>query len=306
MDGILIIDKPAGLTSHDVVARARRILGERRIGHTGTLDPFATGVLVLLIGRATRLSQFLTGADKEYEAVVRLGFATDTGDIEGTPLSNPTGPGNWSSEEIRNALKQLTGNIQQVPPMYSAKKRGGQKLYELARRGEEIDREPLNVSIHTFESIPNEPQLIVSSEKTADLRVRVVCSSGTYVRTLAEDFGKLLGIGAHLAELRRTRAGDFMLKDSTTLDELQKTVAAGSWATSLLPPDAALSKMPFLHLSDADTRRARNGMAIPCEPNSWPNGEKVRILDGEGEIIGVGAYDSATRLLHPRVVLNPE
>src|SRR5437773_7684123 len=156
VDGVLIIDKPAGMTSHDVVALVRKTIGERRVGHTGTLDPFATGVLIVLVGTATRLAQFLTGAEKEYEAVIRLGFSTDTGDLTGRPLTNPDERENlkirWTDHEIETALRQLCGPINQIPPMYSAKKRKGQKLYELARRGEKIEREPVCVSIHTSET----------------------------------------------------------------------------------------------------------------------------------------------------------
>src|SRR6266508_6686632 len=213
MDGVLIIDKPPGLTSHDVVAQVRHILHERRVGHTGTLDPFATGVLVTLIGRATRLAQFLNGLEKEYEAVIRLGYATDTGDLTGKPIrkseeesileSEPTGNRgeSWSKEQIEAALKGLRGEIDQVPPMYSAKKQGGRKLYELARRGEEVERKPVRVWIYEFEPInlaskPMAELLKDNRDGTFDLEVRVACSAGTYIRTLAEDFGKRLGVGA--------------------------------------------------------------------------------------------------------------
>ena len=222
MDGVLIIDKPAGMTSHDVVAQVRHILQERRIGHTGTLDPFATGVLAILVGRATRLAQFLVGLEKEYEAVIRLGYATDTGDVTGKPINiasrsvdppNTTGDASppWIREQLESALESLRGEIDQVPPMYSAKKQDGRRLYELARRGEEVERKPVRVCIYKFEAIPvaSKPtsELLKDNlDGTFDFKVRVVCSSGTYVRTLAEDFGKQLGVGAHLAELRRTRA----------------------------------------------------------------------------------------------------
>ena len=307
MEGVLIIDKAAGMTSHDVVARARRILRERRIGHTGTLDPFATGVLVLLVGRATRLAQFHAGADKEYEAVIRLGVATDTGDIAGSPLSATRVTAtqiNWTDKEIRTALEQLCGEITQVPPMHSAKKYGGKKLYELARRGEEIERAPICVTIHALEPTTTTDQLLKDNfDGTVDLGVRVVCSAGTYVRTLAEDFGKLLGVGAHLAELRRMRAGDFHVKDSTTLEQLQQLVEEGSLGTILLPPDAALSRMPFVHLSTANAQKARHGIALSLAASPWLDGEKVRMKDENDRLIGIGYYDSANQLLHPGVVL---
>ncbi len=226
MDGVLVIDKPVGLTSHDVVARARHILHERRIGHTGTLDPFATGVLVILLGKATRLAQFLSGVDKQYEAIIRLGYSTDTGDRTGKPIPGPETaadkPRNWSEEEIEAALQSLRGEIDQVPPMYSAKKVDGRKLYELARRGEEIERQPIHVCIYEFAAIKPEGQLIKDNlDGTFDFHARVSCSSGTYVRTLAEDFGKRLHVGAHLAELRRTRVGDFPIEQAVTLDRAE-------------------------------------------------------------------------------------
>lgn len=306
MDGILVIDKPAGVTSHDVVARARRILQERRIGHTGTLDPFATGVLVLLVGRATRLAQFVSGADKEYEAVIRLGFATDTGDLEGTPLEITGRKQSWSETEMQTALENLRGDINQVPPMYSAKKRGGKRLYELARVGEVIEREPIRVKIHLFEQLARDPSPKFNSDGTVDVAVRVECSAGTYIRTLAEDFGKALGIGAHLAELRRTRAGDFVVSAAITLEQLQHHVEQRSLGTVLLPSEAALSSMPFVHLSQQDSERARNGMALPMEVRAWSDGEKVRLTDERGQLIGVGHYDSSKQQLHPRVVFAAE
>jgi len=200
MDGVLIIDKPAGITSHDVVAIVRRTIGERRVGHTGTLDPFATGVLVVLVGRATRLAQFLSGAEKEYEAMIRLGYATDTGDATGerrttdftTEAQRPT---EIRREEIEAALASLRGEIEQTPPMYSAKKIAGKKLYELARRGEEVERKAVRITVREFEALPSESAVLkISDDSTSDLAVRVVCSAGTYVRTLAESVGERLGV----------------------------------------------------------------------------------------------------------------
>src|SRR5258706_15771332 len=195
MDGLLIIDKPAGLTSHDVVARVRRILRVKRVGHTGTLDPFATGVLVVLVGQATRLARFLSGAEKEYEAVIRLGYATDTGDLTGQrkDLSSPTQQSGMpalpmfalplpalANEEIATAMAALRGEILQTPPMYSAKKVAGKKLYELARRGEEIAREAVSVTVHEFESVSRNDKLLTKNEDgTCDLAIRVLCSAGT-------------------------------------------------------------------------------------------------------------------------------
>jgi tRNA pseudouridine55 synthase len=304
MDGLLVIDKPAGMTSHDVVAATRRILKERRIGHTGTLDPFATGVLLILVGKATRLAQFLSGADKEYDAIIRLGFATDTGDLMGTPVPGPTGKRKWSDEEIEAALASLRGYIDQVPPMYSAKKIGGKKLYELARRGEEVEREPIRVCIHEFEAIRPDGQLVKDNlDGTFDLHVHVSCSAGTYVRTLAEDFGKRLSVGAHLAELRRTRVGDFNVTNAVTLDQLKTGFGEEALGTIMLRPNAALSRLPFVHLNAEDVRRARHGMEVKVAEYDWPDGEKVKMCDVDDHLIAIGDYDAKARHLHPSVVL---
>jgi tRNA pseudouridine55 synthase len=314
MDGLLIIDKPPGLTSHDVVARVRQILRERRVGHTGTLDPFATGVLIMLVGRATRLAQFLSGADKEYEAVIRLGYATATGDATGTALTNASALQEpricWKDQEIETALRNLCGEINQIPPMYSAKKNKGRKLYEMARQGKEIERQPIAVTIHTFEPVRTSGSLLKDNhDGTVDLSVRVVCSAGTYVRTLAEDFGKLLGVGAHLAELRRTRAGEFRIHDAISLEQLKQNVDEGLLATVLYRPDAALQKLPFVHLNASDANRACHGVVIPMEveaPRSWVDGERVRMCDQEGNLMAIGIYDHARQLLRPHLVVAAE
>ena len=312
MDGLLIIDKAAGMTSHDVVAGVRRILKERRIGHTGTLDPFATGVLLILVGKATRLAQFLSGADKEYDAIIRLGFATDTGDRMGTPLPGPTGEikgrkggkRKWLPEEIEAALANLRGYIDQVPPMYSAKKIGGKKLYELARRGEVVEREPIRVCIHEFEAIKADGGLIKDNlDGTFDLHVHVACSAGTYVRTLAEDFGKRLSVGAHLAELRRTRVGDFTLTNAVTLDQLKTSFGEEALGTIMLRPNAALSRLPFVHLNAEDVRRALQVMEVKVAEYHWPDGEKVKMCDVKDHLIAIGEYDAQAKHLHPSVVL---
>jgi tRNA pseudouridine55 synthase len=327
MDGVLVVDKPVGLTSHDVVARVRRILCERRVGHTGTLDPFATGVLVILVGRATRLAQFLSGAEKEYEALIRLGFATDTGDLTGTPRNDTTTHAlsrsktggvdppvrhslSFTDQEIESAMARLRGHIAQVPPMYSAKKHQGQKLYEMARRGEEIERTAVSVTISIFEALPGPGVLLTkNSDGSCDLNVRVVCSAGTYVRTLAEDLGKHLGVGAHLAGLRRTRAGDFRVAGGLTLEQLQERTEAGDLTSILLPSDLALSRMPFVNLCAADAARVRNGMEIRLEDQhdlDWPDEEQVRIRAESGQLIAIGVFDKARRRLHPRVVIDVE
>jgi tRNA pseudouridine55 synthase len=318
VDGVLIIDKPAGFTSHDVVARVRRILRERRVGHTGTLDPFATGVMVVLVGRATRVAQFLSGAVKEYEAIVRFGYATDTGDVTGakvetSPAQNEDGARvlNLSEREIEAALASLRGEIEQVPPMYSAKKVQGRKLYELARRGVEIERAAVRVTIHELEAVRLDGALMRHNEdQTCDMKVRVLCSAGTYIRTLAEAIGERLGVAAHLAALRRTRAGDFKIEEAMSLDELKSRAEAGGDVRDfLLPLDAALSGLPFVHLTADEARRALHGIALRLEAgtqSTWLAGEPVRMRDADGHLIAVGFYDAASRSLRPRVVLSPE
>jgi len=312
MDGVLIIDKPAGMTSHDVVAIVRRTIGERRVGHTGTLDPFATGVLVVLVGRATRLAQFLSGAEKEYEAMIRLGYATDTGDATGerrttdftTEAQRPT---EIRREEIEAALASLRGEIEQIPPMYSAKKIAGKKLYELARRGEEVERKAVRVTVREFEALPSESaQLKISDDGTSDLAVRVVCSAGTYVRTLAESVGERLGVGAHLSELRRTRAGQFVIADAITLDRLSEVAQSGSIERVLISPDAALAHLPFLNLDADNARRVHHGIDVQVEDahaSDWPDGQPIRLRDLNGDLVAVGIYEPVGRTIHPSVVI---
>ena len=306
MDGLLVIDKAGEMTSHDVVARVRHILHERRIGHTGTLDPFATGVLVLLLGKATRLAQFLSGEDKEYDAIIRLGYATDTGDRTGTRIDGPTGvgAGTFSEESIETALASLRGWIDQVPPMFSAKKRGGQKLYELARRGEVVDRDPVRVCIHEFTAIKTDGELIKDNlDGTFDIRAHVVCSSGTYVRTLAEDFGKRLSVSAHLAELRRTRVGNFNIENAVTLDDLKTSFAEEAIGSLLVPPGAGISSLPFVHLSGQDVRNVSHGREVKVGGSNWADGENVKMFDEQDRLIAIGRYDASAQVLRPHVVL---
>jgi tRNA pseudouridine55 synthase len=307
MDGALIVDKPAGMTSHDVVARVRKIAGTRRVGHTGTLDPFATGVLVVLVGKATRLMQFLSASEKEYGAVIRLGYATDTGDITGRAVpSQPGAPAaaGLGKEEIESAIASLRGEIEQVPPMYSAKKIKGRKLYELARRGEQIERQAARVKITTFELLETDGAFRkVNDDATCDVTVRVTCSAGTYVRTLAEDLGTQLGIAAHLAELRRTRAGNFKIEDASTLERLTKLAETNSLTDVIVSPDDMLAHFPAMQLSDDEVRRVLNGIDIQCGSN-FENQQHVRLHDEGGRLITVGLYDGAKCTVHPKIVLS--
>src|SRR6476659_98006 len=307
MNGLLIIETPPGLTSHDVVSRVRHILRERRVGHTGTLDPFATGVLLVLLGRATRLAQFFTTDDKEYDVIFRHAYATETGDITGAPLSGPGATTGWTEDQIESAMAGLRGEIGQTPPMYSAKKIAGRKLYELARRGEEVERKPLRVCIHEFAPIKPTGELLKDNlDGTFDFEVRVVCSSGTYVRTLAEDLGKRLQVGAHLAELRRTRVGDFHIQQAHNLEQMTVSVAEEALSSLMLPTDAALARLPLMDLSAEDVKRVQNGRTVSVSNTKWSDRERVRMRDEQGNLIAVAEFDAASQSLHPSVVIAGE
>ncbi len=318
MDGILIVDKPIDWTSHDVVARVRHQLKTKRVGHTGTLDPFATGVLVVLVGCATRLAQFLAGAEKEYEAVIRFGYSTDTGDLTGARRADddkeadaaPTRLcSHFTADEIDAALAPLRGEIEQVPPMYSAKKIKGQKLYELARRGIEVERAAVRVLVGEFVAVAQPDGALLRANddgETCDLRARVVCSAGTYVRTLAELVGENLKVGAHLAALRRTRAGAFTIEQALTLESLAERAKTGALVDLLLPLEAALPNVPRFILADEAARRVRHGGAVDA-PEALSalcvDGAPVQLFDGAGALLAVAFYDATTRRLQPRVML---
>ncbi len=307
MIGALIIDKPEGITSHDVVARVRRATGTRRVGHAGTLDPFATGVLVCCIGRATRLVQFLVGLDKEYLAKVRLGYATDTQDRTGKQITPLCSSKELSLEDLRLVLDQFTGPRLQTPPMFSAKKVGGERLYRAARAGREVEREPASVTVYSIELIEDEgPALTVTEEGSSDFQVRVRCTSGTYIRTLAHDIGERLGVGAHLVELRRTAVGHFRLCDALKLDEVE-AMAREELCAELISPSGMLSHLPALHLDDERASLVRNGRAFSLpEDEAALMAERsvpVRLCDRADNLLAVGDYDSRLKLVRPRVVL---
>lgn len=300
MNGILIIDKPAGLTSHDVVNRVRRILKTRRIGHTGTLDPFATGVLVLLVGRATRLAQFLDKDEKEYEAVVRFGFETDTGDITGMRnaergMRNEEIANLLAKTDWENVLDKFRGEIEQVPPMYSAKKIAGIKLYEHARKGVEIERKPVKVIISTLEIIES-----AFRSPHSEFRICVACSAGTYIRTLAEDIGRAVGTGAHLAELRRTRAGRFNISEAVTLDALEQLADP---TAALMPKEIAVEHLPSLVLDETRVSKTRSGLSTRVFDANFTDTEAIQLLDEKHNLIAVGFYDAAEKSVRPKIVL---
>lgn len=252
-NGILIIDKPGDWTSHDVVAKLRGLLHERRIGHAGTLDPMATGVLPVFVGRATRAVEFAAEREKEYLATLRLGTITDTQDITGTILS--THPITATREAVVEALADFRGDIQQVPPMYSAIKREGKKLYELARRGQEVERTPRPITIHELE--------LLDQPSPTDFTLRVLCSKGTYVRTLCHDIGQALGCGGTLAALRRTRSAGFSLNEAVTLEQVAQ---AEDPTALLLPVDSYFAGHPILLLKEgAAEKRLRNGSPLSLD-----------------------------------------
>jgi len=245
--GVLVVDKPAGPTSHDVVDAVRKALGLRRVGHTGTLDPFATGVLPVCLGRATRLARFLGEGDKVYRATVRLGFATTTDDATGAPLGEPR-PFRGDQEAIASALQALTGTFAQVPPAYSARRVGGRRLYELARRGEAVPGRARPVTVRAL-------TLLGASGETLDIEVR--CTPGTYVRALARDLGTSLGVGGHLTALRRLRSGDFGLEEAVSLESLAKEGRARA-----IPMARLLPHVPAVHVGAEGEAAVRHGRGL--------------------------------------------
>ncbi len=254
-NGIIVIDKPAGWTSMDVCAKLRGMFHEKRVGHGGTLDPMATGVLPVFLGRATRAVEFAADSDKEYIAGLKLGVVTNTQDTTGEVLEER--PVDVTRDQLLAALARFTGDIQQLPPMYSAIKIGGKKLYELARKGKEVERKPRPVTIHALDVLDEAPP------EGADWLVRVACSKGTYVRTLCHDIGQALGCGACMASLRRVKAAGFTLKDAVTLKAVQEAVDRGEGDSLLLPVDAYFAGVPMLVLkTDRAEKKIRNGAAL--------------------------------------------
>jgi tRNA pseudouridine55 synthase len=310
MDGTLIINKPDGWTSHDVVAKLRRILRTKRIGHTGTLDPFATGVLVVCVGRATRLVQFLIGMDKEYIATVRLGFATDTQDYTGKPVTPFQSSEGMSLQDVRLTLNEFIGNQSQLPPMFSAKKVGGVVLHKAARAGREVEREPVQIHIEAIDLI-NDESFRVNPDGTKDFQIRVSCSSGTYIRTLAHDVGVRLGVAAHLAALHRTRVGHFGLTEAVTLEEAEIKSQNGS--LSLMNMSASVRHLPRVVIDEMQILYMINGREVRVEMNSQILVDRktenlgstpVRVVNGEDQLIAVGDFDLASDVVKPRVVFN--
>lgn len=305
MNGTLIINKPAGWTSHDVVAKVRRILGTRRIGHTGTLDPFATGVLVVCVGAATRLVQFLVGLEKEYIATVRLGFATDTQDLTGTPITEFQSPREITVKQVRDVLARFIGKQMQLPPMFSAKKIGGERLYEAARQGREIERQPVPITIHAIDLLPDN-FLKENADGTRDFQIRVRCSSGTYIRTLAHDSGAKLTVGAHLAALHRTAVGQFTIEQALSLEEVEAKKSAGTIEESFLSLSASINHLPRLVLTADEIQHITHGRAIRIAEPTIDSQSMIRLCDARDSLLALGEYDAVKQVIKPRVVFaNP-
>ena len=286
VDGVLLLDKPSGITSNLALQKARRALSAAKAGHTGTLDPLASGLLPLTFGEATKFSADLLDADKAYEATVQLGVTTNTGDADGTVIA--TRPVAATATQIGAVLARFTGTIEQVPPMHSALKRDGRPLYELARAGVEVERAPRPVTVHRLALIERQDDV---------LRLQVDCSKGTYVRVLAQDIGAALGCGAHLKALRRTRVGDLTLDGAVTLQalEVMPPAARREW---LRPVDALIASLPRVEIDAAQA--ARFGHGQPVKTGAAP-AARVRVYGAQG-LLGVASVDAAGMLAPQRLV----
>ncbi|MCU1299273.1 MAG: tRNA pseudouridine synthase [Acidobacteriaceae bacterium] len=293
MNAILIIDKPAGFTSHDVVGRARRILHERSIGHLGTLDPMATGVLPLVIGNLTRLAQFYTSCEKTYEGTIRLGFATDTYDAEGEPLA-PAQPVSFSLQQLQELASKFVGVIAQTPPPFSAKKIKGVPAYKLARKKQEVTLQPVEIEIKEFE-------IVALDNDRASFRARV--ASGTYIRSIAHDMGQQLGCGAHLESLRRTSVGEFGVADAHSFDEIESAMNSGSIDDLLIHPRKLLPEFPSVTANEEMAARIRSGQTVNLPELS--KARLVKVFEGQRELLAIATRVAGT-LFHAKIVLGTE
>jgi len=293
VDGVIVVDKPEGWTSHDVVGKMRRIAGTKRIGHLGTLDPIATGVLPLVIGMATRLAQFYTASEKVYEAVVRFGFATDTYDRAGVPAADPV-PITVERGRLEAELSRFIGTIQQVPPPVSAKKVGGVPSYKLVRQNKAVDLAPVEVEIY-------EASITSLEGDTASLLVR--CSAGTYVRSIAHELGQAFGCGAHLHQLRRTRSGDFFMAQARTIAALEILRAEDALPQVLIPAAELLPSFPQVRVDPLTAGQIRQGRDFYSSPFLVPrNTQHVKAIDEYGALVAIGEL-RAPNLYHPSVVM---
>lgn len=293
ISGIFNIDKPAGRTSFQVVSLVRRLSGVRRVGHAGTLDPSATGVLVVCLGQATRLVEYMMEATKVYRGEVRLGITTDTLDATGTPVSQAD-PSNIDRRQVEEALTAFVGEIDQVPPMFSALKYNGEPLYRYARAQRQVERQARRVTIHRLQLLAFRPPLAT---------IEVECGKGTYIRALAHDLGQQLGCGAHLAALARLRVGPFTLDDACSLPQLEAAFQEGRWQSLLHPPDAALPSLPAVTLSEPQERAVRFGQCLAAdslEPaQAVENDQLCRAYSPRGQLMAILRYDAAALLWRP-------
>jgi tRNA pseudouridine55 synthase len=293
MNAVLIIDKPAGLTSHDVVNRVRRIVEQRSVGHLGTLDPLATGVLPLVIGNLTRLAQFYTASEKTYEGTIRFGFATDTYDAEGDPIGSPQAV-STSLAELQKLAQGFCGVMEQAPPPFSAKKIHGVPAYKLARKKKEVDLAPVQVEIHEFE-------ISTFEEERAHFRARV--ASGTYMRSVAHDLGRLVGCGGHLESLRRTGVAEFTIGDAHTIEEVESAWRAGKGDAVCVHAKKLLPGMPSVTATDEIAAHIRTGRAVNLP--DFSRAKQVKVFYGQSELIAVATRVAGT-LFHPKIVLATE
>ncbi len=293
MNGLLIVNKPPGITSHDVVARVRKLTGESSVGHLGTLDPMATGVLPLLLGRFTRLAQFFLNDSKRYTGVIRFGLATDTYDADGAPLGNCVDPG-LTLEQIRQLATRFRGQMEQMPPPFSAKKLQGVPAYKLARQGKPVELRPAHIDIRKFEIIGYEPP-------NASFSVDV--SSGSYIRSIAHDLGQQAGCGAHLASLCRVQTGDFSLEHAATLEQIGQWMLDGVLEEHMPHPRSLLPQLPPVTVAPGMAMHLKNGMA--CNLPDYSAAPFIKIFTNQRELFAIGRRIAGT-LMQPMVVLGQE
>ena len=301
INGIVNIYKEKGYTSHDVVAVLRKVVGQKKIGHTGTLDPDATGVLPVCLGRATKVCELLTDHDKTYEALLLLGKTTDTQDISGEVLEERD-PGDLTEEEVRSCIESFIGEYDQIPPMYSALKVNGKKLYELAREGKTVERKSRKVQIHGIR---------ILEMNLPHVRMEVDCSKGTYIRTLCHDIGEKLQVGGCMKELERTKVGRFLKEDAVTLDEVRQKMEQGEGAELFTPLDQIFAELPAVTVTDAKAWMSYNGNDLPerflLEKEAWTDGQEVRVYDSRKNFIGLYQYRAPKKLFHiKKMFLDPE
>lgn len=301
INGIVNIYKEKGYTSHDVVAVLRKVVGQKKIGHTGTLDPDATGVLPVCLGRATKVCELLTDHDKTYEALLLLGKTTDTQDISGEVLEERD-PSDLAEEEVRSCIESFIGEYDQIPPMYSALKVNGKKLYELAREGKTVERKSRKVQIHGIR---------ILEMNLPHVRMEVDCSKGTYIRTLCHDIGEKLQVGGCMEELERTKVGRFLKEDAVTLDEVRQKMEQGEGAELFTPLDQIFGELPAVTVTDAKAWMSYNGNDLPerflLEKEAWTDGQEVRVYDSRKNFIGLYQYRAPKKLFHiKKMFLDPE